>query len=115
MRKSVFLGAAVLFCAPAAQAGTIEHSFGNTFVARTASGQETLWRYYPDGAYSMTAAGHTVRGRWAQNGEQLCTTPEGGEATCVALPAQELRVGDSITVTAPNGQELTLSLVAGQN
>ncbi|MDX2276942.1 MAG: hypothetical protein NW206_15940 [Hyphomonadaceae bacterium] len=98
----------------AAQAGTVENSFGNTIVSRAPDGAVTRWQYSPNGSYTMTSAdGQTTRGAWAYVNGELCLTPEGGAQTCHG-DGGDYHVGDTWTLTGPDGQSTTITIEAGQ-
>lgn len=96
--------------AVSAYAGTVENSFGHTVVSRAPDGTETHWQYAPDGSFTMTTNGQTARGAWAYVDGQLCLTPEGGQQACYG-DAGDHHVGDTWTLTTPDGQATTITIV----
>lgn len=99
-----------------ASAGTLENSFGNTFVIRAANGQETRASYRADGTYTMSFGATSTNGTWTQSptqaGTEVCVTPAQGTPSCFQLSSEEKRVGDTWTQQGPDG-EVVVTLVAG--
>lgn len=113
MHKTFLALALALGCATTAAAGTVENSFGHIIVSRSADGHETQWRYSADGSYTTTTDGQTVSGTWTRSNDQLCLTPAGGAQTCYP-DTDNKAVGDTWSVTMPDGQITTVTMVAGQ-
>lgn len=90
-------------------------TYGNTIKVVAPDGAETSIHYNQDGTYSVTNAEGTVSGTWSVNDQkQLCSTPEGGEETCVDVDWGR-SVGDTWeTKDAEGNVTATISIVAGR-
>lgn len=106
--------AATLFTGGAAWAltDTIEAAVGNTVNISDADGNLLAsYRLQSDGTFTVTGAdGTATSGSWAENGGEICLTPEGGETSCSAIDAG-YGVGDSWTSTGSDGSTITLTIV----
>ncbi len=107
------LALGVALTAGAAFADTLTNGYGNTFVVTSANG-EARYHFDEDGSFHVTFAdGNTVSGTYAVEGDQLCLTPEGGEAACAAYVGDK-NVGDTWTQAAADGGEISVTLEAGR-
>jgi len=118
MKRVLLTAVAFAFSTGIAFAGDPMAAFiGNTLKVTGPDGTTKIW-YKADKTYSaVDAKGTKMSGTWELAGDQLCTVqkdpapPAGHEKNCGAVG--DRKVGDSWDSPAPNGQKLTLSLVAG--
>lgn len=117
MKKNILIGlsaAAVgLGFATASLAGSMDGVVGNTIVANYSNG--TVTKVYPmaDGTFTISRNGGTFHGTWTDDGKQVCYQESDPTIKAVCSPADPHKVGDSWSVTDPNGVTVTVTVAAG--
>jgi hypothetical protein len=105
-------GAALMF--GAASADTIANSVGNTLTVTTSDGAVLRYHFESNGTYALIMPDQTrVTGAWVINGNQVCLTPQGQTQQCYAYDGSK-KVGDTWTMTTPEGGTLTLGITQGR-
>jgi hypothetical protein len=114
MKKfAAVLAFGIALSAGAAYADTIQNGYGNTFVV-TIGDQSVRYHFNEDGTFLATAPdGQTQSGRYETTADQICFLGEGDARQCAPLIAGK-NVGDTWQQQDANGNEITVSIVAGR-
>lgn len=93
-----------------AQAESIMDPFlENTLQVEATDGTITNIYFNADGTYHNSK---NESGTWTLEGDSFCSRPNGGEETCNTMTDRS--VGDSWSETDPEGNQITLSIIAGR-
>jgi len=116
MKKIVGIGAfALAIGALAAGPASADMSglVGNTIVANYSDGSVTKVRPAADGTFTIERSGGSFHGTWKDDGQQVCYQESDPSIKAVCSPSTPRKVGDSWSVTDPNGVTVTVKIVAG--
>jgi len=116
MKKIVGIGAfALAIGALAAGPASADMSglVGNTIVANYSDGSVTKVHPTADGTFTIERAGGTFHGTWKDDGQQVCYQESDPSVKAVCSPSTPRKVGDSWSVTDPNGVTVTVTIAAG--
>jgi len=109
------LASALVLLATPAAAVTVEDlrpAFGNTIVSTHPDGRQAKLWLNPDGTFTAQGRkGNRERGTWSVKNGKLCLK-QGLFSYCKAFP--RVRVGQTWTDRAVNGERVTNELVAGR-
>lgn len=87
----------------------MENTFDNTVRIEASDGTLTLIYFNADGTYSTSK---NEKGTWTVTGSTLCTETKGREPICNNISKRQ--VGDIWSETDPEGNPITISIVAGR-
>ena len=117
LRTLIALGAAsVCGLGSPAFAGTIlETAMGNT-VSVSDAGVETRYYFNENGSVSQANSnGESDIGSWESKDGTLCVAWVSTDApTCIPLSDQQASVGDTVTVSSPDGTSTDFTILAGK-
>ena len=86
---------------------------GNTIVANYSDGSVTKVHPAADGTFTIQRPGGTFHGTWKDDGQQVCYQESDPSVKAVCSPSTPRKVGDSWSVTDPNGVTVTVTIAAG--
>ncbi len=118
--RAFLIGAAGAMALGGAALADMSGLVGNTIEITTPNGVIKV-QLHADMTYQTTLPnGSTIKGTWADQGGQLCYTqtdppPQAGAPSPFCAPGMDgKKVGDSWTMSGPNGASMTQQVVAGQ-
>ena len=88
---------------------------GNTIVANYSDGSVTKVHPAADGTFTIERNGGTFHGTWTDADGQVCYQESDPSIKAVCSPSTPHKVGDSWSVTDPNGVTVTVKIVAGNS
>jgi hypothetical protein len=109
-------GAALGFALAAtpAIAQDFDVAYDNTILVTLAGGEELRYYFEPDGSFrGVMPDGAEVSGAWDIDGEEICFLGAEGDRDCAPYHADKA-VGDSWAQPGMNGEDVTVTIVAGR-
>lgn len=117
LRTLIAFGAASIsgLGSPAFADTILEAALGNT-VSITNEGLETRYYFNRNGSVSQANAnGESDIGTWEANEQTLCMAWASADApTCIPLSDQQASVGETVTVSSPDGTSTDFTILAGK-
>ena len=120
--KRLFLFAAVaaLAVSASAQADPLVGAYGNTLVRTMPDGTKVTTYFNADKTWEERNGDNTVKGTFVlKDDTHVCMTvtdpaPSAPAKAMNCIETSDHKVGDTWTRTAPDGQQITVSLIAGR-
>ncbi len=117
LRKIFALGMAITcaFASPAFAETILEAAIGNT-VSISDADVETRYYFNENGSVSQANSnGQSDIGTWEAKDGTLCMVWASAEApACIPLSGEQASVGDTVTVSSPDGTSTDLTILAGK-